>query len=64
MMAGSDWNRGFQPSSFRIFSEAAINRGGSPGRLGFSATAIFLPVTSATASITSRTLEPPPVPRF
>ena len=47
-----------------ILSEAAINRGGSPGRRGFSTTGIGWPVISRQVSITSRTLEPPPVPRL
>ena len=38
MMAGRFSNCGLQPSSRLIFSEAAINRGGSPGRRGFSIT--------------------------
>src|SRR5205823_14936786 len=64
IIASSDWNCGRQPSSFFIFSEDAISRGGSPGRRGLSIVAIFRPVILAQASITSRTLEPPPVPRL
>ena len=64
MIASSDCNCGRQASSFLIFSEEAISRGGSPGLRGFSIVPIFRPVILRQAAIISRTLEPPPVPRL
>src|SRR5205807_2333516 len=57
-------NRGVHPSSSRILRELATNTGGSPGLLGDSCTLIGLPVTRFADSITSRTLNPLPLPRL
>ena len=47
---------GRHPSSRCTLADAATNSGGSPGRRGPSFTGTFLPVTSSTAAMTSRTL--------
>ena len=43
---------------------AATNRGGSPGRRGFSSAVIRRPEIRSQADITSRTLKPSPIPRL
>ena len=55
---------GFQPSTWRIFSELATSTAGSPARLGDSTTAISRPVIFRATSIISRTLNPLPLPRL
>ena len=55
---------GCQPSSLADLVAGGDERGGSPGRRGSSLTGISRPVTRRAASITSRTVKPPPLPRL